>query len=508
VKTSNRFGGAVALALFGVALAACGSKPSVQPKEVEASSLQSAVSDPQVRLFYQARQWQPAWDRKSERQLLDSFAGAPAQGLRSDLFLHAPLPTDPNQREAALTKAALGYASALAQGYVDPTKLGRTYTIPRPRPDVVAGLAQALGQQNLGGWLAALPPQTDEYRALSAAHVQFLKQAAAAKGATVPAGSPIKPGRRDPRVPQLVAALVANGYLNAPPAQKQQAPAPQRYSGTMVGAVRQLQADFGLKPNGVVTPDTLAVLNGGAGYRARQLAVSLERLRWLERSPPATRIDVNTAASFLEYWRGGSHQQQLRVINGQPDEWTTPQIQAPIFQLVANPMWRVPDRIVDDELSKKSAAYLAANGFSRRDGRLVQLPGPKNSLGQVKFDMRDPQQIYLHDTPFKSWFAVNNRHRSHGCVRVQNALDFAFQLAMEDGVQDKFQEAIASGDENYVMLKREIPVRLLYHTAYWDGARVQYVPDIYGWDDDVARALKLERGMPRPAVQRQEDVGP
>jgi murein L,D-transpeptidase YcbB/YkuD len=93
-------------------------------------------------------------------------------------------------------------------------------------------------------------------------------------------------------------------------------------------------------------------------------------------------------------------------------------------------------------------------------------------------------------------------------VRVQNALDFAFQLAMEDGVQDKFQEAIASGDENYVMLKREIPVRLLYHTAYWDGARVQYVPDIYGWDDDVARALKLERGMPRPAVQRQEDVGP
>src|SRR4030095_13398056 len=98
-----------------------------------------------------------------------------------------------------------------------------------------------------------------------------------------------------------------------------------------------------------------------------QLAVALERLRWLDRNPPATRIDVNTAASVLDYWRGGALAQQLRVINGQPDEWTTPQIQAPIFQLVANPYWRVPDRILDDELSKKSAAYLAANGFEWRD---------------------------------------------------------------------------------------------------------------------------------------------
>src|SRR5439155_10640268 len=165
-------------------------------------------------------------------------------------------------------------------------------------------------------------------------------------------------------------------------------------------------------------------------------------------------------------------------------------------------------RIYDDELSKKSSAYLAANKFTMRNGRMIQLPGPKNSLGQVKFDMDDPQQIYLHDTPFKSWFAAPERHRSHGCVRVQNALDFAFQLASEDGVSDKFQEAMASGDENYVKLRREIPVRLTYRTAYWDGVRVQFVPDVYGWDDDVARALRLERGLPRSLYRQQEDVGP
>jgi len=509
VKPRNWSGKLLTLALFSLAIAGCGTRSSVHPKQVDTAALQSAAGDPQVRAFYAARQWQAAWDRKSERALLDGLAQAAAHGLRTDLFVDGPLPMDPSQRDAALTKAALGYAGALASGYVDPTKLGRIYTIPRPKVDVAAGLSQALEQGNVAKWLGSLPPQTDEYRALSEAHIQFLKRTAAALDAQVPAGKRIKPGQRDPRLPQLLAALVANGYLNPPaPADKNQpARAPQHYRGGMVGAVRQLQADFGLKPDGVVGNDTINALNSGAAFRARQTAVALERLRWLVRDPPATRIDVNTAASFLDYWRGGAHQ-QLRVVNGQPDEWATPEIAAPMFQLVANPYWRVPDHIYQGELSKKSRGYLAANGFGWRDGRLVQLPGRKNSLGSVKFDMRDPQQIYLHDTPAKSWFGAAERHRSHGCVRVQNAVAFALQLASEDGLQDKFQQALATGDENYVKLRREIPVRLIYRTAYWDGARVMFVADAYGWDDDIARALRLERGPPRAVHQRAEDVGP
>jgi murein L,D-transpeptidase YcbB/YkuD len=491
--------------LSSAVVGGCGSKPSVQPKQVETGDLQTAVSDPQVRAFYQARNWQAAWDRKSEQALLGALSQSTVHGLRSGLFLKGDLPRDPSQREAALTKAALAYASALTRGYIDPTKLGRVYTIPRPKADVAAGLTQAIQQGNVGGWLASLAPQTDEYRALSDAYVATLHRVAQAHGAQVPTGKRLKPGRRDPRVPLIAAALANNGYLRPPP---QNAPPPARYSGALVAAVKQLQTDNGLKPDGVIGSDTIAMLNSGAALRARQLAVALERLRWLERNPPPTRIDVNTAASFLDYWRGGAHQLQLRVINGQPGEWTTPEIQGNIFQLVANPYWRVPDRIFDDELSKKSAAYLAANDFTMRNGRMIQLPGPKNSLGIVKFDMDDPQQIYLHDTPFKSWFAGPDRHRSHGCVRVQNALDFAFQLASEDGVADKFQEALSSGDENYVKLRQKTPVRLMYRTAFWDGSRVRFVPDVYGWDDDVARALGLERGPPHAAYRRQEDVGP
>ena len=504
MKPRSRVGGAFALALFILSTAGCGSKPGVQPKQVQTADLQSTVTDPEVRAFYQAGQWRPVWDRKSERELLTALGQSTQQGLKTDLFLKGDLPSDPSAREAALTKAALAYAAALAHGYVDPTKLGRPYTLPRPKDDVAAGLKQAVQQGGVAEWFASLPPQTDEYRALSSAYVDALHRVTAAHGNQIPVGRPLKPGRRDPRLGLIAAALANGGYLPPPPRNA----APTRYAGALIAAVKQLQADNGLKPNGVIDNDTVAMLNTGPALRARQLAVALERLRWLERNPPQTRIDVNTAASFLDYWENGGHQLQLKVINGQPGKWTTPEIQGNIFQLVANPYWRVPDRIFDDELSKKSQAYLAANNFAFRDGKLIQLPGPKNSLGQVKFDMDDPQQIYLHDTPFKSWFAAGERHRSHGCVRVQNALDFAFQLASEDGVQDKFQEGLASGDESYVKLKRRIPVRLMYHTAFWDGSQVRFVPDLYGWDDDVARALGLERGPPRAAYQQREDVGP
>lgn len=500
-----RAGKALILALFCVSLAACGSKPGAQPKEVEAGALQSQVRDPQVRAFYQARQWQAAWDRKSEKALREIIAGAPAHGLKPELFLKEPLPDNANARESALTAAALKYASALARGHVDPRKVSIIYTIPRPNPNVGAGLAQALDGGGLEDWFASLPPQTDEYRALAQAHLQLVQQAATTKAAPIPTGKAIKPGQRDPRLPAVAAALTAGGYL--PPPAENAAP-PPRYSPPLVAAVRRLQADYGMKPDGVIGPDTLGALNSGPAGRARQLAVALERLRWLERDPAPTRIDVNTAATFLQYFRGGRAVDQRSVVVGQPG-WETPQLQSPIFQLVANPAWRLPDSIVEDELVKSGPAFFAKNNIVMKDGRYTQPPGPKNALGLVKFDMRNKQSIYLHDTPAKALFALPDRHRSHGCIRVQNALQFAAMLASESGVLDEFEEGLTSAEETYVKLKAEIPVRLLYHTAFWDGTRVQFRPDVYGWDNNVAAALGFIRGPARKPYQRQPgDLGP
>lgn len=491
-------GKAVALALFSVSLAGCGNPFASDPNHIDAESL-GANAGHDVRAFYEARQWQAAWDGKAEKQLVEVMHGAPMHGLKRELFLKDELPKDRKEREIALTTAALRYASALADGYVDPKKLGRTYTVPRPKADVADGLAKALQEGKLADWYATLAPQTDEYRRLSQDFVRYLKLANdMGNGTAIPAGKAIKPGNRDDRLPAIANALAASGYLVA------QQGAPQRYTPALADAVKAMQTDLGVKPDGIIGPDAVKALNEGPGDRARRLAVNLERLRWLDRNPPETRIDVNTGAAFLEYWRDGRLRDKRNVVVGEPD-WETPQLGSPIFQLVAHPYWRVPDSIYEDELADKGPTYFAEQNMVFKDGKLVQLPGPKNSLGEVKFDMRNDKAIYLHDTPFRALFGLPERHRSHGCIRVQDALGFALLLAHDDGILIDFEEKMMKVDqEGFVKLKKEIPVRLMYRTAFVDDGQVKLVDDAYGWDDDVAYALGYVR---RPLRARQKQVG-
>lgn len=438
--------------------------------------------------------------QKDEQQIRDAIAGAPAHGLKPELFLKG------GESGPALVDAGLKYASALANGYSDPTKLHEVYTIPRAKTDVRAGLQQALQNGNVGEWLNSLAPQTDEYHALSKAFLGYLKLANHANRQDIPADTSIKPGARDPRIPAVVSVLRSGGYL---PQQVQGTADPVAYTPALVAAVKQFQADMGTKPDGILGKETIGALSAGPALRARQLAVAMERLRWLKRDPPKTRIDVNTAGSFLDYWRDGQHVDHRKVINGEADK-PTPQLQAPIFQLVANPAWRVPDGIAAKELATKSPGWLADNDYVQKDGKWIQESGPKSSLGLVKFDMKDDQAIYLHDTPAKAAFGLPNRHRSHGCVRVENAVQFVTALAQQEGILDKFQQAMEKGDEAFIKLPTEIPVRLLYQTAFWDGSRVQFRPDVYDWDENIAKALELAPGPPQKIEQPEssDDIGP
>jgi murein L,D-transpeptidase YcbB/YkuD len=152
----------------------------------------------------------------------------------------------------------------------------------------------------------------------------------------------------------------------------------------------------------------------------------------------------------------------------------------------------VPDDIAQREVFPKGDGYMASQDMHMEDGHVVQAPGPKSALGLVKFDVEDPYDIYLHDTPSKSLFAASERHRSHGCVRVQNAVAFGRGIAAETGKGDAFDRALASQDTSEVDLGQSIPVRLLYHTAYRDQTgRVVLARDVYGTDDALAAALGL-----------------
>jgi murein L,D-transpeptidase YcbB/YkuD len=495
---SKMIGTAIGLALC-IALPAC--SQSGNSSNAEASAKGSGIT----------------LDAKSDKQIREAIASAPKHGLRPDLFLKG------NESGEQLVQAALAYAKALANGYSDPKKLFEVYTIPRPESDVRAGLQQALQNGKVSEWLNSLAPQTDEYRALSAAFQRYVKLAGDRQDVTIDTGDTIKPGARDDRIPQIAAFLRAGGYLSDGRGQPQQqdgktdgqsqsgqgTPADNVYTPQLVQAVKAYQKESGLKSDGILGGNTLESLNNGAVDRARQIAVAMERLRWLQRDPPGTRIDVNIAATTLDYFRNGQHVGQRKVVAGEPDK-TTPQLQSPLYRLVAKPTWTVPEGIAEKELADKSDAWLEKNNFKMEDGRYVQQSGPKNSLGLVKLDLKNDQAIYLHDTPAKSLFGLDNRHRSHGCVRVENAVQFATMIAQQEGVADQFQKAMSQDDQTFVPLPNEIPVRLLYRTAFWDGSRIQYRKDYYNWDQNVAKALGLAPGKPEKIDQPEssDDIGP
>src|SRR5690606_27301393 len=124
---------------------------------------------------------------------------------------------------------------------------------------------------------------------------------------------------------------------------------------------------------------------------------------------------------------------------GQPGRTATPQLVETVEGVIFNPTWTVPESIVKGEgLGARvlnNPAWARANGYTANRGAngyvsVVQKSGPGNSLGQMKLDMPNPHAIFLHDTPARNLFANANRALSHGCVRVERALELAMTVAI------------------------------------------------------------------------------
>lgn len=475
---------ACSLLAMAVALPGCNSNSG------DTASTEAPVSIDQVH-----------WVDGAARELRAAIDRRAAHGLDRMQFAVESGPGSP-EGDRALTQSALRYASALARGASDPAKLYDVYTIARPDPNLLNGLAAALADGKVDDWLEGLAPQDEGYRALSKSYLALRKQGDA-PGSVIPdKGEPLKPGATDPRVPAIARQLVASDYLDGAAAQG------NNYNPAMVRAVQRMQADYGIKPDGVIGGDALEILNLSDADRARAMAVAMERMRWLDRRPAATRIDVNVAAGRLLYWRDGKVADTRKVVVGKPEN-ETPQLGSPIYRLVANPTWTVPRSIQNKEIAGKGSAYLRRNNMAWKDGWVVQQPGPKNSLGLVKFDMKNEHQIYLHDTPAKQLFQEIQRQRSHGCVRVEDALGFAEMLGKDEGVLDEWHRARATGKETFVPLPREIPVRLLYQTVlFGDDGEPVIRSDPYGWNDRVATALGFPSGQAYKLRTSGSDVGP
>ncbi|HWD57226.1 MAG TPA: L,D-transpeptidase family protein, partial [Stellaceae bacterium] len=203
--------------------------------------------------------------------------------------------------------------------------------------------------------------------------------------------------------------------------------------------------------------------------RMREIEINLERERWLPRRLPAERVWVNVADERLVLYRDDRPIFSTRVIVGQDEERNqSPEFQATIGGVTFNPPWNIPQDIATDEILPKSVRdpnYLARhNMVMLPSGELQQLAGPNSGLGQIKFEMDNRFDVYLHDTPSKNLFSRDDRRISHGCIRVENPRELA-ALLMQQPI-DAINEAIATGGTARSSLPQPVPVFVVYETAF------------------------------------------
>jgi murein L,D-transpeptidase YcbB/YkuD len=223
--------------------------------------------------------------------------------------------------------------------------------------------------------------------------------------------------------------------------------------------------------------------------RIRQIEVNLERQRWLPRRLPSDRVWVNAADERLVLYRADRPVFSTRVIVGQDVRVNqTPEFRATIDAVLYNPPWNIPESITTEEILPKLSRdpdYLTRhNMVYRPDGGLQQLPGPNAGLGQLKFEMENRFDVYLHDTPSKNLFDRDNRRISHGCIRVQNPRELA-ALLMQQPIE-AISQAIATGSTTRSNLPSPVPVFVVYQTAFVDiDGTLQFRPDIYNRDLEI-----------------------
>lgn len=235
--------------------------------------------------------------------------------------------------------------------------------------------------------------------------------------------------------------------------------------------------------------------------RARQLAVNLERLRWLPRQIPRDRVVVNAAIARLQLFREDRAVFTTRVVVGETDK-QTPELQSTISDVLLNPPWNIPRSIAQNEILPKLAVdpgYLASHHMRlRRNGVIQQEAGAYSALGRLKFEMNDRYDVYLHDTPTKSLFQSAARMMSHGCVRVENPRTLAVMLLGQP--LEAIDKGIATGHTSRRALPLPMPIFIVYQTAYVESdGSIQFRSDPYGRDEEIWRYLS--RGQQLPVAQ-------
>ncbi len=435
------------------------------------------------------------------KAMVDVLMAAPDQALSSSALVldeaarKALASDDANERRKAeprLIKAVEAYAGAEHGLQVDSKNFDHLWSIHPAAYDAAKDLNSAIKDQRLKAWLDALPPSSPAYAQLVAAYRTY-RDYAKSGWKPLKSGKDMHEGEKDSRVAALRERLAAEGFKIADDGP------PDHFTSALTDAVKTFQLRHGLPASGVVSRATVAALNVSAAKRAEQIAMNLERWRWLPRDMPTDRIEVNIAAQSLNATIPPDRKLHMLATSGKPikdDE--TPMLISNVDTIILNPPWNVPHDIAVRELfpkQRRDHSYFEREDFKvighGAKARLVQQPGSKSALGRIKFDFKNPFSVYLHDTPEQNSFSSSRRSVSHGCVRLEQPKELAVALlaGQADWNEDKIDQTLKGTQTTPIKLERTEPVYLLYWTAVPSDDGVSFHDDVYHWDSKLQQLL-------------------
>jgi murein L,D-transpeptidase YcbB/YkuD len=442
-------------------------------------------------------------------------------------FAASATPESLAENELKLTASVLAYARDADIGRIHFSRVDADIAFKLDPPEPAAVLAKLADSDDAAATLDGYNPPQAGFKALKEKLAEVRAnggQIAKPKedinpGANVhvPDGKILREGMKDQRVIALRKRLNVTGDKEN-----------TLYDEAVIEAVKTFQTEADLTVDGNVGPNTLSALNGEKPKTRRAAAnpvdtilVNMERWRWLPRklgNDEGTYVMVNVPDYSLSLFREGKLFWKTKLVVGKPGK-ETPMTSAEMKYITVNPTWNVPPSIIENEYLPALAqdpSVLDRYGlkiYQDPDGtvHIYQPPGAGNALGRIRFNFPNKFLVYQHDTPDKYLFKRDKRAYSHGCMRVENPLEYATKLMSIAAPQERYTpakfESMFGSNEININFAKPIPVHLTYQTAFVDpDGKLQLRDDVYGRDARMIQILKgSDRKVAYIAIERPKD---
>ncbi len=422
--------------------------------------------------------------------------------------------------EQRLDKVFAQFAHDLGKGVLDAQATQKNLHRAAPKVDTDKLMEQLTnGDATVRELLAELTPSAPDYTKLVAHMRTLLKERdTGARRTRVKLLEAAKLGKEHNSIIDLRARLKETGDLH------EDTRLGVHFDSEVETALKAVQARHGITETGELNEPTVLALNATVDDDIEEVAMNLERWRWMPRDLGDRHIMVNVPSYNLTMMNGDQRIADMAVVVGSKKHNTPVFSKGAQFVEVA-PTWTVPASITNNELiplERENPGYLERERmdfFTWVNGKLKPVPrsqvtpedfdttpfpyvlrqraGDDNALGKIKILMPNKHAVYMHDTQAKNLFDKTDRAYSHGCIRLSDPFRLGSLLLQLDGkTPEQTEDLLAKKKTTRVKLKQKTPTHISYLTAWVDDdGKLNTRKDVYGHNKRLISGLHAKNTL-------------